>query len=223
MIRERPERLQSVEAVQVLLFTGGVFGGGVAAVYVRLLLCGSIAAFYVWCTPDMRFCCGVLHLVHVRYTALLRCFVFGVRPICGSVAAFCVRSRLLFAACAPNRTACGMFRSYSAVGRDRHSCVLGCRVVIELGWFTSGLRVSLWRSRRRTKGRGERSRRRGVSALLRKHIGFAAFSAGSTLGQKVEAALRPRPRLRQRAIGSLDSLHLGRDVGAFHAAKDTRV
>ena len=31
----------------------------------------------------------------------------------------CVRSRLLFAACAPNRTACGMFRSYSAVGRDR--------------------------------------------------------------------------------------------------------
>ena len=76
MIRERPERLQSVEAVQVLLFTGGVFGGGVAAVYVRLLLCGSIAAFYVWCTPDMRFRCGVLHLVHVRYTVLLRRFVF---------------------------------------------------------------------------------------------------------------------------------------------------
>ena len=78
-------------------------------------------------------------------------------------------SRLLFAACAPNRTACGMFRSYSAVGRDRHSRVLGCRVVIGLCWFTSGLRVSLWRSRRRTKGRGnaenggngERSRRRG--------------------------------------------------------------
>ena len=70
---------------------------------------------------------------------------------------------------------------------------------------------------------GERSRRRGVGALLRERIGFAMFSAGSTLGQKVEAALRPRPRLRQRAIGSLDSLHLGRDVGAFHAAKGTRV
>ena len=75
MIRERPDRLQSVEAVQVLLFTDGVFCGS-AAVYVRLLLCGSIAAFYVWCTPDMRFCCGVLHLVHVRYTVLLRRFVF---------------------------------------------------------------------------------------------------------------------------------------------------
>ena len=29
---------------------------------------------------------------------------------------------------------------------------------------------------------GERSRRRGVSALLREHIGFAVFSAGSPLG-----------------------------------------
>ncbi|MCI5546210.1 MAG: hypothetical protein MR399_04580 [Clostridiales bacterium] len=75
MIRERPDRLQSVEAGQVLLFTDGVFCGS-AAVYVRLLLCGSIAAFYVWCTPDMRFRCGVLHLVHVRYTVLLRRFVF---------------------------------------------------------------------------------------------------------------------------------------------------
>ena len=36
---------------------------------------------------------------------------------------------------------------------------------------------------------GERSRRRGVGALLRERIGFAMFSAGSTLGQKVEAAL----------------------------------
>ena len=75
MIRERPDRLQSVEAGQVLLFTGGVSCGS-AAVYVRLLLCGSIAVFYVWCTPDMRFRCGVLYLVHVRYTVLLRRFVF---------------------------------------------------------------------------------------------------------------------------------------------------
>ena len=73
------------------------------------------------------------------------------------------------------------------------------------------------------EGRGGRSRRRGVSALLREHIGFEVFSAGSTLGKKVEAALRPRPRLRQRAIGSLDSLHLGRNVGALYAAKGTRV
>ena len=71
--------------------------------------------------------------------------------------------------------------------------------VIGHGGFTSGLRVSLWRSRRRTKGRGngERSRRRGVGAFLREHIGFVMFSAGSTLGKNAEAALRPRPRLRQ--------------------------
>ncbi|MDD7365922.1 MAG: hypothetical protein PUG91_01355, partial [Clostridiales bacterium] len=69
----------------------------------------------------------------------------------------------------------------------------------------------------------ERSRRRGVGALLRERIGFDMFSAGSTLGQKVEAALRPRPRLRQRVFDSLDSLHLIRDVGAIDAAKDTRV
>ena len=48
--------------------------------------------------------------------------------------------------------------------------------------------------------RGKRSRRRGVSVLLRDHIGLAMFSAGSTLGlrapdcakeSKVEAALPP--------------------------------
>ena len=159
----------------------------------------------------------------------LSCVLIG-RP-CVSARVFCVRSRLALRLCrsvlrsftpavcriAPNRTACDMLRSYSAVGRDRHSCVLGCRVVIRLCWFISGLRVFWRRSRRNTKetrGRGERSRRRGVGALLRERIGFAMFSAGSTLGQKVEAALRPRPRLRQRVFDSLDSLHLIRGVGA---------
>ena len=45
-----------------------------------------------------------------------------------------------------------------------------------------------------------------VDAFSREHIGFVAFSAGGTLGQNVEAALRPRPRLRQGVIDSLDSL-----------------
>ena len=71
-------------------------------------------------------------------------------------------------------------------------------------------------------GDGERSRRRGFCALLRNHIGFEMLSAGSTLGQKVEAALRPRPRLRQRVFDSLDSLHLIRGVGAFGTAKAAR-
>ena len=161
----------------------------------------------------------------VRFTPVMRFYWDGLRSITPVIRSsrYVLRS-ITPAVCriAPNRTACDMLRSYSAVGRDRHSCVLGCRVVIELGWFTSGLRVSLWRSRRRTKGRGERSRRRGVSALLRKHIGFAAFSAGSTLGQKVEAAQQP-PQTAPRRQVSLDSLHLIRDGGAFHAARGARV
>ena len=52
---------------------------------------------------------------------------------------FYARSRLLFAACAPNRTACGMFRSCSAVGRDRHSCVLESSV--RLSGFLGSLRA----------------------------------------------------------------------------------
>ena len=72
-----------------------------------------------------------------------------------------------------------------------------------------------------TGERGERRERRTESAarqsaFLRDRIGFAVFSAGSPLGAA-------RPRLRQRAIGSLDSLHLGRDVGAFYAARGKQV
>ena len=76
----------------------------------------------------------------------------------------------------------------------------GVGAVIYLGGFTSGLFVYLWRSRRGYRGHEERGWRRSVSALLRNHIGFAMFSAGSTLGlrapdcakeSKVEAALPP--------------------------------
>ena len=94
--------------------------------------------------------------------------------------------------------------------------------VIRLGWFTSGLRVFCGDPDGSTRGRGGR-RRRGVGALLRDRIGFAMFSAGSPLGRNVEAALRPRPRLRQRVFDSLDSLHLIRGVDAFYAGRGTRV
>ena len=46
--------------------------------------------------------------------------------------------------------------------------------------------------------------RRGC--VFARAYGFVAFSAGGTLGQNVEAALRPRPRLRQGVIDFLDSL-----------------
>ena len=48
--------------------------------------------------------------------------------------------------------------------------------------------------------------------VLRKHIGFVMLSAGSTLGLRA-------PNLRQRAIGSLDSLHLIRRVSTLYAAR----
>ena len=91
---------------------------------------------------------------------------------------------------APNRTACVVFRSYSAVGRDRHSCVLESSV--RLSGFVGSLRACAFlygdpdgeRRRRGNAGDGERSRRRSVSAFLRDRIGFAMFSAGSTLGLK---------------------------------------
>ena len=42
-----------------------------------------------------------------------------------------------------------------------------------------------------TRGRGATESAARLSALLREPIGFAVFSAGSTLGLNVEAALRP--------------------------------
>ena len=79
-----------------------------------------------------------------------------------------------------------------------------------------------------TGERGERRERRTESAarqsaFLRDRIGFVVLSAGSTLGQNAEAALRPRPRLRQRVFDSLDSLHLIRGVGAFYAGRGLSV
>ena len=108
---------------------------------------------------------------------------------------------------------------YSAVGRDRHSCVLESSV--RLSGFVGSLRACTFlygdpdgeRRRRGTRGTESAARQ---SAFLRDRISFAVFSAGSPLGAA-------RPRLRQRAIGSLDSLHLIRGVGALYAAKGTRV
>ena len=105
---------------------------------------------------------------------------------------------------ATNRTACGILRFYSAGSRSPFVRSRSVGVVICLCGFTLGLCVSLWRSRRGNRGRGERrtglrGRRRGFCASLRNRIGFAAFSAGSTLGLRA-------PNLRQRVFDSLDSL-----------------
>ena len=103
---------------------------------------------------------------------------------------------------ATNRTACDALRSYSAGSRSPFVRSRGVDAVICLGWFTSGLCVFLWRSRRVTGRRGTRGtgRRRGLCASLRGRIGLVMLSAGSTLGLRA-------PNLRQRVFDSLDSLH----------------
>ena len=163
---------------------------------------------FVRFTPVIRFYWDVFRLSYAGHTFLSVCLAFD------------------HACCLPHsakqdglRYVAFLFRrgSRSPIARSR---IAGA--VIRLGWFTLGLRVFCGDPDGSMRGRGGR-RRRGVGALLRDHIGFTAFSAGSPLGRNVEAALRPRPRLRQRVFDSLDSLHLGRNVGALHAGKALRV
>ena len=80
------------------------------------------------------------------FAALLRCFMFGVRPICGSVVAFCtwftsgirfycgVLCSITPAVCLlTNRTACGMLRFYSAGSRSPFACSRDVGAVIGRG------------------------------------------------------------------------------------------
>ena len=187
-------------------------------------LCGDAC---VW-RAEMRFCWGA------RWSCgSIGVFCVRSRRSCGSIEVFCVRSRrsavlskcfaFNHACCLPHsakqdglRNVAFLFRrgSGSPVTRSRMSC--GYRAWLVYSGIVCFLAAI-------PTGDGERSRRRGFCALLRNHIGFEMLSAGRTLGQKVEAALRPRPRLRQRVFDSLDSLHLIRDVGALDTAKGARV
>ena len=71
------------------------------------------------------------------------------------------------------------------------------------------------RSRRRTKGRGGRSRRRGRVRFCASISTLLCFPRGVRWGLR---APKPAPR----RLVFLDSLHLGRGVGTFHAAKGTQ-
>ena len=115
----------------------------------------SIAAFCVRIMTGARFYRNVLRSVHAYRAFLSECLAFGSRLSYVSIGMSCVQITPAVCLRAPNRTACDMFRSYSAVGRDRHSCVLESSV--RLSDFVGSLRACaffLWRSRRRTKGRG---------------------------------------------------------------------
>ena len=147
-------------------------------------------------TPAIHFYRYALRSVHARHTFLSICFAFG--------------SRLLFAACAPNRTACGMFRSYSAVGRDRHSCVLACHTIIGRVRFFMAIPTE----NERTERRGERSRRRGKVRFYASALALPCFLRGVRWGKMRKPHCGRAPNLRQRVecgsrtAASLDSLHL---------------
>ncbi len=163
--------------------------------------CVSLAASRARHRPALRFSCSVLPSASSSLAFLSRRFAFGIARPCVPVAALCVRHRPALRSCrgvlrsitpavcrlAPNRTACGILRSCSAGSRSPIVRSRDVGAVICLCGFTSGLAVSLWRSRRgcqRTRGteNGERSWRRGLCASLRGHIGLEILSAGSTLG-----------------------------------------
>ena len=84
----------------------------------------SIAAFCVRIMTGARFYRNVLRSVHAYRTFLSKCLAFRSRLSRVSIEMSCVRFTPAVCRRAPNRTACAALRSYSAVGRDRHSCVL---------------------------------------------------------------------------------------------------
>ena len=72
-----------------------------------------------------------------------------------------------------------------------------------------------------TGERGERRERRTESAARRKRAFARTYWLCRVFRGESVGGCAP-PNLRQRAIGSLDSLHLIRGVGALYAAKGTR-
>ena len=152
----------------------------------------------------MRFYWEVLRSITPVIRSFLECFAFGSRPPCASIGRFCVRltpvsfplsgkERRLAECCVPIPRGSG-----SPLVRSRMSCgYRACLVHFGLVRFFAAIPTE----NEGTQRRGERSRRRGVSTFLREPFSLAMLSAGSTLGLRA-------PNLRQRAIGSLDSLHL---------------
>ena len=125
---------------------------------------------------------------------------------CGSVAALCGRFTSAMRSCwnvlcSITPAVCRMSAKQDGLRnveflfrRGSRSPVVRSRVAVRLSGLAGLLRVCAFlygdpdgeRRRRRERGDDEgtreRSRRRCVSAFLRKHIGFAMFSAGSSLG-----------------------------------------
>ena len=155
---------------------------------------------------------GVLRSGHACCTALSRRFVFVARPLCGSLAAFCVR--VTPAVCRMSAKQDGLQYVSFLFRRGSGSPVVRSRASIRLFGLAGSLRA--WAFSYGDPDEGTESAARRECVFLRKHISFAMFSAGSPLGLRA-------PNLRQRVFDSLDSLHLGRGAGAFYAGRGTQI
>ena len=183
----------------------------------------------------MRFSRNVFRLSYACHAFLSECLA------CGSIQMSCVRSapvmrscrnvlRSVHACCLPPVRQTGRLAGCSVpippwVG-------IAIRAFSDVAWlsgFVGSLRACAFSGgdpdgerrdggTRRTEGHGEQSRRRGGRAFLRDRIGFAMFSAGSTLGLKcgsrTAAAPKPAPKSQKwkphcglSGLSSFDSRH----------------
>ena len=92
--------------------------------FVHAGVCGSGGAVCRHSRRGLRFYCGVLPLVHAGRAVLLRCFAFGSRRACGSIAVFCLRFTPVFFPLSGKKRRLAISCVSIPPGRDRHSCVL---------------------------------------------------------------------------------------------------
>ena len=129
--------------------------------------CVPVAAFCARHRPALRSCRGALPSASPVVAFLSRRFALGIARRCVPVAALCARFTPAVCRLAPNRTACGILRSWSAGSRSPIVRSRDVGAVICLCGFTSGLAVSLWRSRRGCRGtRGNGATGAGGAAFV---------------------------------------------------------
>ena len=105
--------------------------------------------------------------------------------------------------------------SRSPFVRSRYVCMVICLWQVHFGFVRFFMAISTG-----LPGCGDAGTGNGAGGAAFVRFCAGALALESFRGEYAGAA---RPRLRQRVFDSLDSLHLIRGVGAFHAAKGTRV
>ena len=154
--------------------------------------------------------------------SLPECFAFVHVWPCVSAGVFCVRSRLLFDARAKQD---GLRKDTFLFRRGSRSPLARSRVAVRLSDLDGSFRDCAFSGGDpdgETKGRRERSRRRGRVRFCVIILALRRFPRGVRWGKMRKRHSR-RPRPAPRRLVSLDSLHLIRGVGAFYAARGARV